>query len=42
MYLLKTNELARQFEATGGFNIFAKLLDDSSTKDGFGQCSLDH
>lgn len=28
MYLLKTNELAREFENSSGFNIFSKLLDD--------------
>lgn len=28
MYLLKTNDLAKEFESSGGFEIFSKLLDD--------------
>ncbi len=37
MYLLKTNELAREFERSGGFDIFSKLLDSQD-----GDCIKDH
>lgn len=40
MYLLKTNELARDFEVAGGFNIISKLL-FNDTK-GEGECTRDH
>lgn len=40
MYLLKTNELARDFEVAGGFNIFSKLLFNDAK--GEGECTRDH
>jgi len=33
MYLVKTNELARDFEHNGGFEIFSKMLDNDCTED---------
>jgi V-type H+-transporting ATPase subunit H len=33
MYLLKTNELASEFERSGGFTVFSKLLDSTCTED---------
>jgi len=27
MYLLKTNEIAKEFERSGGFEIYSRLLD---------------
>ena len=34
LYLLKTNEMAKEFERSGGFEIFARLLDN--------ECTVDH
>jgi len=40
MYLLKTNELARDFEVAGGFNIFSKLLFNDAKSEV--ECTRDH